>query len=103
MRVTIVKDDNVVQIDGVSRTVDCSKLPADFHALQWRNVIGEVEYTSVRCEHCNVASRKQNATVFTLEPYQPFIDAWNAEDLRVRTEEALALQTEKAVPNVAGP
>lgn len=35
MHLTIVKDDNVVGVNGVFYTIDCSGLPEDFWALQW--------------------------------------------------------------------
>lgn len=35
MKFTIIKEDNMVGIDGVFYTVDCSQLPEDFWAVQW--------------------------------------------------------------------
>ena len=45
MRVAIVREDNIVVVDGVARTVDLSDLvdPA-IHAIQWNEDVGEVEY-----------------------------------------------------------
>lgn len=110
MRVTIVKDDNSVYVGGVCRTVDCSKLPADFHALQWGGTHGEVEYRAIKCEHCGVRSKKGNVTISDLSPYQSYVDAWKVEDARVRQEETdakAALEAEQAAKleaaNAAGP
>ena len=72
MRLTIIKDDNAVYVDGVALTVDCSSLPAGFHALQWYDTGGEIEMA-------NAEGRiVQNVPVSDLRPYQSFVDAWNA-------------------------
>jgi hypothetical protein len=76
MRITIIKDDNTVGIDGEFHTVDCSTLPADFHALQWSGVRGEVEYRVTRCEHCNAQGKKGNVDITDLTSYQKYVDAW---------------------------
>lgn len=89
MRVTIIKDDNIVSIDGEGRTVDCSALPVNFHALQWTDISGEVEYRVMRCEHCSARSKKGNSIISDLSPYMPYIDAWHV--------------AEKAGAHVAGP
>ena len=45
MRVTIIVDDNIVYVDGVPRTVDCSQLAKDgIHAVQWYETFGEEEF-----------------------------------------------------------
>lgn len=96
MRVTIVKDDNIVIVDGEACAVDCSQLPTNFHALQWSGEHGEVEYASVRCNHCGGRSKKANEVVFDLAPYQPYVDAWQ---LAKAAAEAKALEA----ANAAGP
>lgn len=70
MRLTIVKRDNLVGIDGDFFTVDCSGLPDDFHALQWYGTWGEVERTG--------RPRPPNEEIKSLNPYQGIIDAWGA-------------------------
>ncbi len=80
MRVTIIKDDNVVMVGGAARTVDCSSLPADFHALQWYDMTGEVEFAATfedRGWH-----KKPNQLIKDLSPYQKYVDAWNAAGLK---------------------
>lgn len=76
MRVVIIKEDDTVIVDGERRTVDCSGLPPDFHALQWYGVSGEIEYATAQCEHCGARSKKANAVISDLAPYQPYVDAW---------------------------
>lgn len=78
MRVTIVKDDDIVIVDGEGFTVDCAKLPADFHALQWNGFAGEVEYRKTLCAHCGVSSKKGNLVISDLAPYQAYVNAWHA-------------------------
>ena len=96
MRVTIVKDDNAVYVEGKSHTVDCSSLPGGFHALQWDGASGEIEFQTIACASCGGKSRKPN-TVFTdLAPYQALVEAWSA----VEAQEKAAAELE-AAPRVA--
>lgn len=90
MQVSIVKADNQVTVDGESRTVDCSTLPANFHALQWYGLAGDVEYAMMVCEHCGTRSKKPNATITDLTPYQPYVDAWAAAKAKAEAEAAAA-------------
>lgn len=96
MRVTIIRDDNTVMVDGERHEVDCSKLPTDFHALQWDGDAGEVEHVTSRCEHCGARSKKGNEFIRDLTPYQPYVDAW-------RMAKLVADEATKAGANVAGP
>ena len=47
-RITIIPSDNFVAVDGVSRPalLDFSTcgIPADVHALQWYDTVGEIEF-----------------------------------------------------------
>jgi NAD-dependent SIR2 family protein deacetylase len=95
MRLTIVKDDNLVQVDGEGHTVDCSALPEDFHALQWDGAAGEVEYKPTRCDHCGARSKKANEFIRDVELYQPYVNAWQlakAEHDRKAAEALFAAQ-----------
>jgi hypothetical protein len=95
MRVTIVKDDNMVSVDGRAYAVDCSDLPAAFHALQWDGMAGEIEYAALRCEHCGVRSKKGNETITDLAPYQKYVDKW--QTARVEAEAAKVAAEMEAV------
>lgn len=44
MRVTIIKNDHTVYVDGVPLGVNCDTLASDVHAMQWYDTWGEVEY-----------------------------------------------------------
>lgn len=108
MRVTIVKDDNAVIVNGERHTVDCSSLPADFHALQWDGEHGEVEFMPTRCTHCGARSKKGNAILSDVTPYQPYIDAWHAAKAVADAEKAAAIvkamaDAEEAEKDAAGP
>lgn len=103
MRVTIIKDDNVVVVDGKAYGVDCSDLPAGFHALQWDGTEGEVEYGINRCDHCGARTKKGNEIISDLAPYQKYVDAWQAAKTHAEAEAArLAAEAElKAQENAA--
>jgi len=100
MRVTIIKDDNAVSVDGRRCTVDCGTLPADFHALQWYGTYGEVEYVAhMHANNVGVWHRKPNAIVHDLSPYQRYVDGWrhaaDAEDAAIKAaEDAAAAKAE---------
>ena len=44
---TIIKPNNLVGVDNKFTEIDCSSLPANFHALQWNENTssGEIEWT----------------------------------------------------------
>jgi len=67
-KVTIVKPDNKVIVDGVDRTVDCSGEAANLHAVQWDGSSGEVEYND----------GSPNAIIDSISAYQSLIDAHTA-------------------------
>lgn len=74
MRLTIIKSDGLVSIDGVSFTgINTSSLPADFHALQWYGTSGEVEKMDPSTRAMS------NEKITSIDGYQQFIDAWNAK------------------------
>lgn len=77
-RLTIVKEDNAIGIDGKFYTIDCSSLPADFHALQW---YGDAEPPYGEVER-NGRPKPPNEEIESLADYQSFVDAWYAEDAK---------------------
>ena len=57
MQITIIKDDEAVYEDGVAVIgVDLSDLPADFHALQWDENVGHIEWKTVSTPNQLVSS-----------------------------------------------
>lgn len=102
MRVTIVREDGWVSVDGegYSGADLTAAVPDDVHAVQWFGDRGEIEFSAVRCSHCGVVSKKPNESINSFDRFTSAIDAWRvakdaaaaraeaeAEDLR-RTAEA---------------
>jgi hypothetical protein len=75
MRVTIIAEDNRVNVEGQSETVDLSTLDEDIHVVQWYGTVGEVEYKQ---DYVN-NTRKMNEAITDFAPYQKFVDAWTVE------------------------
>ena len=49
MRVTIIAEENRVNVEGQSESVDCTALYADnVHVIQWYGTEGEIEYFTPR-------------------------------------------------------
>lgn len=92
IRVTIVKDDDTMLIDGAYQRVDCSDLPANFHALQWNNGYGEIEWKTTPG-----SSRPPNTVIDSLTPYQKYIDRWHAEKVRRDAEIAAFIAAQEAL------
>lgn len=68
MQLTIIRDDNVVIVDGRALSVDLSGLPANLHAVQWDGASGHVEY--------NDGTLNKQLTDIT--PYAAVVAAWMA-------------------------
>ncbi len=71
MKVTIIKSENKVVIDGETRPVDLSALNAGIHVIQFDGVRGEIEWKQ--------GMQGDNARFITnLDPYQSYLDEWTA-------------------------
>jgi hypothetical protein len=75
-RLTIIKADNMVGIDGVFYNIDCSALPANFHALQWDRNSGEIEWAGL--------PKLPNTKINSIDKYQKYIYEWNVKDEEAR-------------------
>lgn len=109
MRVTIIKDDTAVIVDGVRFEVtSVSLLPANLHAVQWDSVAkrGELEWSFHHCETCGHGSKEPNTRIIEFKigdtPLQPILDAWqaakvaaDAEAERIKAEQAAAVEAAK--------
>jgi hypothetical protein len=73
MRLTIIKDDSTVIIDGVYYEVDVSALPSGLHALQWYETRGEIEWKDEN------GKMTRNEEISSITDYQWIIDAWNVK------------------------
>lgn len=68
MRLTMIRDDNVVGIDKVYRVVDLSPLHASgIRGVQWEDSVGHIEFDS-----------GPNEDITDISEFQPYIDAWTA-------------------------
>lgn len=71
MRVTIIKPDGMVAVDGRSFTaIDMSSLPDDVHALQWYDTYGELELRDP------VTGRMKNIEISSLDAFAIVLAAW---------------------------
>ncbi len=68
MRFTIIKSENRINVDGLSRSVDLSDLNDNVHVVQWRTSEGHIEFV----DH----SPQQFFTDIT--PWLPYIALWDA-------------------------
>jgi hypothetical protein len=78
-KMTIVKPDNLVYIDGVHREVDCSDLPENLHAIVWYE---DMSYGEIQWAHWpnkeNWPDRPLNTEINALGEYYRFVERWNA-------------------------
>lgn len=65
MRITIIRDDGVVGVDGLFRQVDLSALPPEIRAIQWNGVSGHIEYDNAA-----------NASLEAITAFQWIVDRW---------------------------
>jgi len=72
MKISLVKDDAVMGVDGVFRTVDVSDLDATIHALQFDTAAGKGRIWF------KAESDKGQADLTDFAPYQVFVDRWTA-------------------------
>jgi hypothetical protein len=70
IRLTIIKEDNLVGIDGKFTRIDCSSLPPDLYALQWDavNSVGEIEWYG--------SPKPPNTKISNISAYQDLITEW---------------------------
>jgi hypothetical protein len=73
MRVTIIPEDGFVSVDGEGYTgIDLSFMDSSIHAVQWYGEEGDLEIQDSR------GRIVENKDIYSLEPYQPALDAWQA-------------------------
>lgn len=76
MRVSIVADDNLVLVEGIPQTIDCSALISQgIHAVQWYGSFGEIEFAT----DLETGNRKSNERITDVSPFQSLIDGWMVE------------------------
>ena|SRR5687768_1655286 len=67
MRVTVIRDDNVIGVDGAFRNADLSGMPADVRAIQWNGTEGHIEY----------ADGRPNKPIASEDAVEPYVALWN--------------------------
>jgi len=71
MRITVIRDDNAVYIDGVCKTgIDMSSIPPHVNAMQWYDTYGDEESTDPE------TGRPVNTIITSLDDYQGVISQW---------------------------
>lgn len=75
MKLTIIRGDNMVYIEGEPLIVDCSSLDSSIHAVQWNGTNGIIEFVDPD-PFDNEAPAPQRIT--DISQFQSLIDSWNA-------------------------
>lgn len=71
MRVTLIKEDGTVTIDGKAfNGIDMSSLPSFVHALDWNETVGDLQ-----CKD-PITGWMSNWTIHSLDPFGPVISQW---------------------------
>lgn len=97
MKLTIIKSDGMVAIDGQPYfDLDLSAIPDNVHAVQWSGEVGEVE-------HKDPATGKMTANeeITSLDQFQVAIDAWTTADAAAKAEAAARAATQPQQGNEA--
>ena len=63
MQVTMIRDDNIITINGRTITVDLSEIPTNIHAVQWYGESGHIERQG-----------QPNQAINSLDDFQIWID-----------------------------
>ena len=88
MRVTIIRDDNLIIIDGRQIQVDLSDMPADLHAVQWEENHGHIERQGW-----------MNQPIDSLADFQMWIERWNVAKQLADTPPVVSLAQAKEEKN----
>jgi hypothetical protein len=81
MKVSIVKDDNKVVVDGIGHDVDCSELPTFIHAIQFDNGVGHIEFKADEN-----GRRMGNIKIMDITFANYLLDRHRIEDDRIKKE-----------------
>jgi len=71
MRLTIIRADNAVYIDGKMFEIDCSGIDQSLHAVQWHDVSGWKEFVQPFTGEAIL-----NESISSIDEFQSIIDAW---------------------------
>lgn len=76
MKLSVIREDNTVIIDGVVRSVDLSALDPNIRAIQWDEDRGHIEFDNHREPYVRLNGVLAAPT--DLAEFQWIIDAWMA-------------------------
>jgi sRNA-binding protein len=81
MKLTVIREDNMVIVDNVSHSIDCSELPTFVHAIQFDNGVGHIEF------NVDGNGRKMgNVKITDITFANYLVDRHKIEDERVKKE-----------------
>lgn len=87
-QVTVVRQDNMVYVNGSARSVDCSHLAPFIHAIQWNDEAGQGEI-----EFATFNGRKEPNLKFNdFTPYAYLRDNWEEADVAAHMAQVAAEQ-----------
>ena len=85
MRLTYIKSDKSIGIDGAFLTIDNSSFDQEVDAIQWYDTYGEIEFLN--------RQQRNNEIFEDINYIQPLIDLWNAE--KINQDQLIAEQEKK--------
>lgn len=71
MRLTIIRTDGFIAIDGIGYRVDLTSIDHRIHAVQWYDDRGEIEYADSR------GRIVENVEITSLDDFQHVISLWH--------------------------
>ena len=96
MRITIIREDGYVSIDGVGyHNIDMSSVSEEIHAVQWYDTEGDIEFITIKGKH-----KKPNQTIESISDFQQIISLWQEADSNSKAEAAKS-QINTALKNKA--
>jgi len=81
MKLSVIREDNTVIVDGVAHSIDCSELPTFIHAIQFDNGVGHVEFKAD-----GNGRRMGNINIMDTTFVNYLLDRHKMEDDRVKKE-----------------
>ena len=75
MRVTVIRPDNLVLVDGRAETVDCSQVRAEVRVVQWNSdkSLGHIEFDNAEA---NAWSARGNEEIKDFSEFTPLLKVW---------------------------
>jgi hypothetical protein len=98
MRLTIIRDDNAVYIDGLCVIVDCSSLSEDIHAVQWNGQNGWVEF-----KDNSEGNKPANEAISTLEAFSTLVASAETRIAELKAQLEIELSVMSAASSTIPP